>query len=251
MATVRQSQYSQVAVKALNADSASYAVTASHALNSGGSPVTIKDEGSTLTTGVTSIDFVGDGVTATNIGSEVTVTIPGGGGGSVNTSSLVTTSSFNAYTASINSFTSSINTFTASYNTGSFTGSFTGSLLGTSSYALSASYAPFTPTDTSSLLVTASLSSSILVFEKGDTTTFNIPFNDFDFSLNFISAVSYSIILPYSYSIDTFDNPDTLTVTISSSGTGYTTGSVINPFATTVVEVGTYGFINLNCTKLQ
>jgi len=42
----------------------------------------------------------------------------------VNTSSLVTTSSFNA-------FTSSINSFTASYNTGSFTGTFTG----TSSYA--------------------------------------------------------------------------------------------------------------------
>jgi len=59
----------------------------------------------------------------------------------INTSSLVTTSSFNAYTASINSFTSSINTFTASYNTGSFTGSFTGSLLGTSSWAVSASQA--------------------------------------------------------------------------------------------------------------
>jgi hypothetical protein len=60
---------------------------------------------------------------------------------SFNTGSLVTTSSFNAFTASINSFTSSINTFTASYNTGSFTGSFTGSLLGTSSWAVSASHA--------------------------------------------------------------------------------------------------------------
>ncbi len=76
------------------------------------------------------------------------------GGGSIDTSSFVTTSSFNAFTSSINSFTSSINTssfvttssfnaFTGSYNTGSFTGSFTGSLLGTSSYtnnALSSSY---------------------------------------------------------------------------------------------------------------
>jgi len=187
MASVRQSQYSQIAVKALNADSASYAVTASHALNSGGSPITIKDEGSTLTTAVTSIDFVGAGVTSTSTGSIVTVTIPGGGG---------------------------------SIDTGSF-------------------------------ITTASLSSSILIFEKGDNTTFNIPFNDFDFSLNFISAVSYSIILPYSYSIDTIDNPGALTVTISSSGAGYTTGSVINPFATTVVEVGTYGYINLNCIKLE
>jgi len=52
----------------------------------------------------------------------------------INTGSLVTTSSFNA-------FTSSVNTFTASYNTGSFTGSFTGSLNGTASWAITASHA--------------------------------------------------------------------------------------------------------------
>jgi hypothetical protein len=51
----------------------------------------------------------------------------------VNTSSLVTTSSFNA-------FTSSINSFTASYTTGSFTGSFTGTVTGTASFATTASY---------------------------------------------------------------------------------------------------------------
>jgi hypothetical protein len=50
----------------------------------------------------------------------------GGGGGPINTSSLVTTSSFNAFTASINNFTSS-------YNTGSFSGSFTGNLNGSAS----------------------------------------------------------------------------------------------------------------------
>jgi len=54
-------------------------------------------------------------------------------GTTVNTGSFVTTSSFNT-------FTSSFNTFTSSYNTGSFSGSFTGSLLGTSSYATTASY---------------------------------------------------------------------------------------------------------------
>lgn len=43
----------------------------------------------------------------------------------INTGSLVTTSSFNA--------------FTSSYNTGSFTGSFTGSLFGTASFAISSS----------------------------------------------------------------------------------------------------------------
>jgi hypothetical protein len=49
-----------------------------------------------------------------------------GGGTSIDTGSLVTTSSFN--------------NFTSSYNTGSFTGSFTGNLIGTSSYATTASY---------------------------------------------------------------------------------------------------------------
>ena len=50
-----------------------------------------------------------------------------GGGSNVDTGSLVTTSSFNA--------------FTSSYNTGSFTGSFTGSLFGTSSWANNATTA--------------------------------------------------------------------------------------------------------------
>jgi hypothetical protein len=45
----------------------------------------------------------------------------------INTGSLVTTSSFNA--------------FTSSYNTGSFTGSFSGSLFGTASFAISSSRA--------------------------------------------------------------------------------------------------------------
>lgn len=44
----------------------------------GGSSITIKDEGSNLTTGVDSIDFVGSGVTAANSGDSVTVTIAGG-----------------------------------------------------------------------------------------------------------------------------------------------------------------------------
>lgn len=47
-----------------------------------GSSLTISDEGSPLTTGATSINFTGAGVTATNSGTAVTVTINGGGGGS-------------------------------------------------------------------------------------------------------------------------------------------------------------------------
>lgn len=48
---------------------------------SSGSAVAVQDEGSTLTSGVTSINFTGGGVTATNSGTAVTVTIPGAGAG--------------------------------------------------------------------------------------------------------------------------------------------------------------------------
>jgi hypothetical protein len=46
-----------------------------------GTAITVKDEGSTITSGVTSFDFVGSGVTATNSSNAVTVTIPGSTGG--------------------------------------------------------------------------------------------------------------------------------------------------------------------------
>lgn len=48
----------------------------------GGSAITVQDEGNTITSSATSFNFVGSGVTATNVGSNVTVTITGGGGGS-------------------------------------------------------------------------------------------------------------------------------------------------------------------------
>ena len=80
MASVRQSQYSQIAVKAINADNASsaisssYAVTASHALNSGGSPVTIKDKGSTLTTGINNIIIGSNANSSSNtVSNEITL----------------------------------------------------------------------------------------------------------------------------------------------------------------------------------
>lgn len=48
-------------------------------ISASGGDVEILDEGTPLTTAVTSIDFVGAGVTATAVGDAVTVTIPGGG----------------------------------------------------------------------------------------------------------------------------------------------------------------------------
>jgi len=58
-----------------------YALSTSTNGGGGGASITIKDEGTTKTTGVTSINFTGAGVIATNVGNDVTVTISGGGGG--------------------------------------------------------------------------------------------------------------------------------------------------------------------------
>lgn len=46
----------------------------------GGADITVQDQGSTLTTALTLLNFTGDGVTATNTGSAVQVTIPGSTG---------------------------------------------------------------------------------------------------------------------------------------------------------------------------
>ena len=46
---------------------------------SSGHPVSIKDEGVTIVTDVSSINAVGAGVTASAIGPDVTLTVPGGG----------------------------------------------------------------------------------------------------------------------------------------------------------------------------
>lgn len=65
----------------LTADSTQVSGVKWAAASGGGSALTIKDEGTTLSTAVTSIDFVGAGVVATNTGGAVTITVAGGGGG--------------------------------------------------------------------------------------------------------------------------------------------------------------------------
>ena len=51
---------------------------------SSGSTLTIQDEGTTLSTDATTLNFVGTGVTATGTGATKTITINSGGGGSMN-----------------------------------------------------------------------------------------------------------------------------------------------------------------------
>ena len=88
-----------------------------------------------------------------------------GTGSIANTGSFVTTSSFNS--------------FTSSYNTGSFTGSFSGSLFGTaswsnnsisSSFAISASWAPTQTINTSSLVTTSSFNAFTSSYNTGSFT---------------------------------------------------------------------------------
>lgn len=57
----------------------------------GGSDITTSDEGSSLTTTTASFNFVGAGVTATNSGDNITVTIPGSGGALSTRSTIIGT----------------------------------------------------------------------------------------------------------------------------------------------------------------
>jgi len=61
---------------------------------SGGSSLTVQDEGSALSTSATALNFVGSGVTASGTGATKTITIPGGGGGS--STSALTETTFSA-----------------------------------------------------------------------------------------------------------------------------------------------------------
>jgi hypothetical protein len=60
-----------------------------------GSPITAKDEGANLTTAMTSIDFVGSSVVASNTGGAVTVTVSGGSGPSIGLVRMLAAGSFN------------------------------------------------------------------------------------------------------------------------------------------------------------
>ena len=56
-------------------------ITAASNGSGGGSSIAVSDEGTQITSGVTSFNFTGAGVTATAVGSAVTVNVTGGGGG--------------------------------------------------------------------------------------------------------------------------------------------------------------------------
>jgi hypothetical protein len=63
---------------------------------SAGSALQVLDEGTPLTAGATSLNFVGAGVTAAVAGTDVTITIAGGGGGLTNFTEAINTAAPNA-----------------------------------------------------------------------------------------------------------------------------------------------------------
>jgi hypothetical protein len=84
----------------------------------GAANIIISDEGNVLTTAVTSINFVGAGITASNVGSNITVTVTATGSGSGNTYNTI----YNISNASVGFGTPVINdTFTANGSQTQFT----------------------------------------------------------------------------------------------------------------------------------
>jgi hypothetical protein len=77
------------------------------------SNVAVLDEGSTLTSAASSLNFVGTGVTATAVGSAVTVTIPGGGSSTITNDTTTATSLYPLFSSATSGTASTIYTSNA------------------------------------------------------------------------------------------------------------------------------------------
>jgi len=239
---------------ASSSTSASYALTASFALNAG----TTVDTGSLATTGsntFTGIQIMdsGSGITFGgnsnlsinngakiydgfgNTGSIGQILSPSGSryvwqnqttGSTIDTGSLTTTASFNAYTASTNTFTGSIQTQVNTLQSA------------TASYVTSAI--------TASSLVTASVALNTITFTKGDASTFavtvdtgsgggmNLGANTFTGSQTLSSStIPTSLKFNVSGALSSFVTESNA---ISSTNTGY--GNIIFNARTTVTNTG-------------
>jgi hypothetical protein len=121
-------------------------------------------------------------------------------------------------------------------NTGSFTGSFTGTLIGTGSWATSASYAI-----TSSLainnIVTASVSNTTITFTKGDNTQFSVTVAQ----SGSVSTASYATLAASAFTASYVDYPNIANKpTLISSSTQINTGSFTGSFTGTLTGTGSW-----------
>ena len=185
-----QAQNASTASYVLNAVSASYSITASYYNGS-----------------ITSASYASSSTSASyainSTSASYALSASWAPTQNINTSSLVTTASFNA--------------FTGSYNTGSFTGSFigihTGSLFGTASYALSSSYS-----------ITASYSNTSTSASNALTASF-VTGSIFTNS-NSVASASYAVTASY--------------VSIAISSSNALTASYINPLIQTLQLTGSF-----------
>ncbi len=118
----------------------------------GGFPITASNQGNTLTENARSFNFAGNAVTATNIGSAVTVTINTGSATAVDITPL------NNFTGSAQTSITALNTFSGSANT-----RLDNLEAATGSYVTNAK--------TGSFYYSSSINSNVITFNQGDGTT--------------------------------------------------------------------------------
>ncbi len=106
---------------------------------------------------------------------------------------------------------------------------------------------PSIPDSTNDLSNDSLISGTTLTNVLNNINTALVTFN---VSINYLSVLPFTLVLPYNFSINSITNPDALTVTITRNGSPYTLGTTINTFDDIVVTVSGIGFVNLNCVKL-
>ena len=149
----------------------------------GGFPITASNQGSTLTENARSFDFVGNAVTATNVGSAVTVTINTGSASTVDITALnnftgsaqTSLNALNAFSGSAQTNINSLNTFSGSAQTSiNALNNFSGSASTRLGNLEAATGSYVTNAKTGSFYYSSSISSNVITFNQGDGTTESI-----------------------------------------------------------------------------
>ncbi len=142
----------------------------------GGFPITASNEGSDLTNSMSKIDFVGNAVTATNVGSAVTVTINTGSAATTSTGSLMLTGSVNSNVLTFTkgdgtTFNLTVDTGSASTTDITALNNFTSSANTRLGNLEAATGSYVTNAKTGSFYYSSSINSNVITFNQGDGTT--------------------------------------------------------------------------------
>lgn len=165
----------------------------------GGSAISVSDEGTLLTSGVTSVNFTGAGVTATNSGAAVTVNISGGSGGGGSGS----------YTRTSITATAGQTSFSASYTAGYVQVYLNGVLLNAADY---------TATSGTAIVLAAAATAGDIV----EVVSWSVAFAAGTLAWQGVQTTSFTAIANNAYPVNTTSAP--VTVTLPASPTA---GSVV------------------------